>query len=67
MAKVSGIVKWFNNAKGYGFIIADEREYFVHYKSIEGEGYKTPAEGARVLFTSAVGDKGPVASDVEIC
>lgn len=66
MEKISGIVKWFNNSKGYGFIVAQEQEYFVHYNSIEGEGYKTLSEGAQVLFKSANGAKGLAASEVEV-
>ena len=47
----SGTVKWFNDSKGYGFITPDEgtRTFFVHHSNIAGEGFKTLAEGARVV------------------
>jgi CspA family cold shock protein len=60
-----GIVKWFNQRKGYGFISAgDGRDIFVHYSNIEGEGFKTLAEGDRVTFDIVEGDKGPRAENV---
>ncbi len=65
MAKEQGIVKWFNAAKGYGFIERDEGEdVFVHYNAIVGEGYKNLDEGQRVEFTVVQADKGPQAQDV---
>ena len=61
----SGRVKWFNNAKGYGFIIQDEGpEVFVHYSAIEGDGYKTLTEGQEVRFEIAQSEKGPQATNV---
>ena len=61
----TGHVKWFNNAKGYGFIIQDDGpEVFVHYSAIQGEGYKTLAEGQPVKFEVAQSDKGPQATNV---
>ncbi len=62
----SGSVKWFNDSKGYGFIQADgvEREVFVHYTAITGEGFKTLAEGQVVNFELIDGPKGPQASNV---
>jgi CspA family cold shock protein len=61
----TGRVKWFNNAKGYGFIIQDEGpEVFVHYSAIEGDGYKTLTEGQEVRFEIAESDKGPQATNV---
>ena len=60
-----GRVKWFNNAKGYGFIVQEDGpEVFVHYSAIEGEGYKTLAEGQEVEFEIADSDKGPQATNV---
>jgi CspA family cold shock protein len=60
-----GIVKWFNDGKGYGFI---EREggddVFVHYSEITGDGFKSLAEGQKVEFTVADGDKGLQATSV---
>ncbi len=54
-----GIVKWFNNARGFGFIQSDDGEdVFVHYRSIQGEGYKTLDEGQKVEYQMIAGDKG---------
>jgi CspA family cold shock protein len=62
----SGIVKWFNDAKGYGFIAPDEgsKDLFVHHSSILGDGYKSLSEGARVEFEQVDGAKGPEAANV---
>ena len=56
----TGIVKWFNNAKGYGFVIPDdgEQDVFVHFSAIEMEGYRTLKEGQRVEFEVEQGPKG---------
>jgi CspA family cold shock protein len=60
-----GRVKWFNNAKGYGFIVQDGGpEVFVHYSAIQGDGYKTLVEGQEVEFEIAQSDKGPQAANV---
>jgi CspA family cold shock protein len=60
-----GKVKWFHDAKGYGFIeLEDGKEVFVHYSSINIEGYKTLAEGQEVEFELTDGDKGPRAANV---
>lgn len=60
-----GTVKWFNPRKGYGFIAAeDDREVFVHYASITGEGYKTLVEGDEVSFEIVEGEKGLRAENV---
>ena len=62
----TGKVKWFNESKGYGFIEPDGggRDVFVHYSAIQGEGYKTLAEGQLVEFDITQGEKGPQASNV---
>ena len=62
----TGMVKWFNDSKGFGFIQADgqERDVFVHYSAIQGDGFKTLAEGQRVDFELIDGPKGPQASNV---
>jgi CspA family cold shock protein len=62
----TGTVKWFNDAKGYGFITpADEgKDLFVHHSSISGDGYKSLPEGAKVEFEAAEGEKGPEAKNV---
>ena len=60
-----GTVKWFNPKKGYGFIAADDgKEIFVHYASIESDGFKTLAEGDTVNFDITEGEKGPRAENV---
>ncbi|MEM5787071.1 MAG: cold-shock protein [Syntrophobacteraceae bacterium] len=57
-----GRVKWFNDSKGYGFIAGDNgKEFFVHHSAIEGEGFKSLAEGDRVSFDEERGAKGPQA------
>ena len=61
-----GTVKWFNDAKGYGFISAEERDedIFVHYSSVEAEGFRSLAEGDAVEFELVEGDKGLKAEKV---
>lgn len=60
-----GTVKWFNATKGYGFLTTDDgRDVFVHYSSIEGDGFKTLDEGQRVSFQVTQGSKGDQAADV---
>ncbi len=56
----TGVVKWFNNAKGYGFVTPDdgEQDVFVHFSAIEMEGYRTLKEGQRVEFEIEQGPKG---------
>ena len=61
-----GIVKWFSEQKGYGFIQQEEgRDIFVHYSSIDMPGFKTLAEGERVSFEVEESDRGPVAKNVQ--
>lgn len=63
--KKSGTVKWFDNAKGYGFIVSPEGEdVFVHYRAIIGDGYRSLAEGQKVEFVATRGDKGWQATEV---
>jgi len=60
-----GNVKWFNEAKGFGFIEQDNGpDVFVHFSQIQGDGFKTLAEGERVSFDVTEGQKGPQASNV---
>ncbi len=61
----NGKVKWFNDAKGFGFIEVDDgTDVFVHHSDIEGDGFKSLAEGESVTFEIVQGDKGPRASNV---
>lgn len=64
---ITGTVKWFNDAKGYGFIARQdgEKDVFVHHNAIVGMGFKTLAEGQRVTFEVQQGQKGPAASNVQ--
>ncbi|MEY4312812.1 MAG: hypothetical protein RLZZ319_321 [Actinomycetota bacterium] len=62
----TGVVKWFNNEKGYGFITPDEggADLFAHFSSIVSEGFKTLNENQRVEFEITQGDKGPQATNI---
>jgi CspA family cold shock protein len=62
----TGTVKWFNDAKGYGFIAPDEgsKDLFVHFSNIAGEGFKSLSEGSRVEYEAREGTKGPEATNV---
>jgi CspA family cold shock protein len=65
MAQYSGVVKWFNNAKGFGFLGRDNGpDVFCHYSSIQAEGYRSLKEGETVAFNIVAGDKGPQADAV---
>jgi cold shock protein len=61
-----GTVKWFNQEKGYGFIVPDDggEDLFVHYTGIAGTGFKSLEEGAKVSYEAAQGRKGMQAQDV---
>ncbi|HUK87194.1 MAG TPA: cold shock domain-containing protein [Terriglobales bacterium] len=65
MERIKGKVKWFNNAKGYGFLGRDDGpDVFVHYSAIKTEGYKSLQEGDDVEFEIVQGEKGPQAENV---
>ncbi len=59
-----GHVKWFNDTKGFGFITSDNKDYFVHYAEIVGDGFKSLKEGQKVLFQPETSAKGPIARAV---
>ena len=63
----TGTVKWFNDAKGFGFITVDgeSKDVFVHYSAITGSGFKSLAEGQKVEFNIVQGQKGPAAENVQ--
>ncbi len=63
----TGTVKWFSDEKGFGFITPDDesKDLFVHHSDINGEGFRSLAEGAKVTFDAEQGDKGPKAANVQ--
>jgi len=67
MSKTKGVIKWFNETKGFGFIKQEEGpDVFVHFSAIEGEGFKTLPEGQEVEFNVTEGQKGPQAENVSL-
>jgi CspA family cold shock protein len=65
--RIRGTVKWYNEAKGFGFIgVESGPDVFVHYNSIQRNGYRTLAEGAAVEFDLEKGPKGPQAENLEV-
>ncbi len=68
MTTQTGIVKWFNEGKGFGFIAPDDgsKDLFAHFSEIKGTGFKTLAENQRVEFEVTDGKKGPQASNIRV-
>jgi CspA family cold shock protein len=68
MARETGIVKWFNESKGFGFIAPDNggKDLFAHFKEIEGSGFRTLQENQKVEFEVIQGQKGPAASRIRV-
>ena len=64
--KIKGTVKWFNERKGFGFIQSNDQEFFVHFSSIQGSGFKTLREGDAVVFKQGKGQKGLLAEEVQV-
>jgi CspA family cold shock protein len=66
MARITGTVKWFNDAKGFGFITPENggKDCFVHHTAIKADGFRSLAEGDRVEFDIVEGQKGPAAENV---
>lgn len=66
MSQTTGTVKWFNETKGFGFIEQEDGpDVFVHFSAIQGDGFKTLAEGQKVQFNVTQGQKGPQAENVQ--
>lgn len=59
-----GTVKWFNDQKGFGFIESDKKDYFVHFKEIRNDGFKTLKQGQTVMFQAEKAPKGLIAKNV---
>ncbi|USD66942.1 cold-shock protein [Vibrio sp. SCSIO 43136] len=68
MSKTIGTVKWFNEEKGFGFITQENggADVFVHFRAIQGDGFRTLKEGQKVAFEVEQGQKGPQAANVEV-
>jgi CspA family cold shock protein len=68
MAKEPGIVKWFNEGKGFGFIAPDSggKDLFAHFREIQGSGFRTLQENQRVEFDITQGQKGPQATAIRV-
>ena len=65
MSRINGVVKWFNDAKGFGFLSREGGpDVFVHYSAIQSQGFKSLQEGDQVEFEIVQGQKGPQAADV---
>ncbi|MEW9797064.1 transcription antiterminator/RNA stability regulator CspE [Alteromonas sp. CYL-A6] len=68
MSTMTGTVKWFDEAKGFGFITQENggKDVFVHFRAIKSDGFRTLTEGQNVKFVVEQGNKGPQAADVEV-
>jgi CspA family cold shock protein len=64
----TGVVKWFSDEKGFGFVTPDDggQDAFVHFSAIQGNGFRTLAEGAKVQYELGEGPRGPQATDVRV-
>ncbi|MEW5561219.1 cold-shock protein [Enterobacter asburiae] len=67
--RIKGLVKWFNEGKGFGFIspLDGSKDVFVHFSALQGDNFKTLFEGQKVEFAIHSGDKGPAAASVILC
>ncbi|WP_418343620.1 cold shock domain-containing protein [Raoultella ornithinolytica] len=68
-SRIKGLVKWFNDDKGFGFIspLDGSKDIFVHFSELKGDDFKTLFEGQKVEFAIHSGDKGPAAANVILC
>ena len=68
-SRIMGLVKWFNEDKGFGFIspLDGSKDIFVHLSALNGDNFKTLFEGQKVEFAIQNGDKGPIAANVMLC
>lgn len=62
----NGTVKWFNDQKGFGFVASEGKDFFIHYKEIQIDGFKSLKEGDKVRFVSASSPKGPIATQLSL-
>lgn len=62
----NGVVKWFSDQKGFGFVASQGKDYFIHFKEIQSEGFKSLKEGDKVSFTPSQSPKGPVATQLTV-
>ena len=63
---INGVVKWFSSEKGFGFIQAGDKDYFIHFKEILVDGYKSLKEGDKVRFDASTSPKGPIATQLKM-
>ena len=61
---INGVVKWFNDQKGFGFVASGGKDYFIHFKEIQSDGFKSLKEGDKVCFEPSVSPKGLVAKSL---
>ncbi len=61
---IQGVVKWFSDEKGFGFVAAEGKEYFIHFKEIKGEGFKSLKAGDKVCFEPSSSPRGFVATSL---
>ncbi|CAM3278347.1 MULTISPECIES: cold shock domain-containing protein [Klebsiella] len=68
-SRITGLVKWFNEDKGFGFIspLDGSKDIVVHFSALNGDNFKTLFEGQKVEFAIQIGDKGPAAAYVILC
>lgn len=62
----NGIVKWFNDQKGFGFVASHGKDFFIHFKEIQADGFKSLKEGDKVKFTPEQSPKGPVCKNLSL-